>query len=245
MTVKVAVLAIASGGEAYDSMKLVTQEHLRAASSAGLDVSTQFVYGTPCTTQTPTDLDVVYDVRESLIPGILQKTQKALAEALAASPDFIIRTNASTWFHWDKLAAWLSTAPRTGLAAGYAPDQSHLCGCCIVLTPDVAARLAEYPRYEHAIDDLAIAAALRDLKVDFTWIPRIDILEQGIVGHGTYVGLDPRDAFQVRVKGCLGADGPRMRDPLIMANLTAAYKRGVRDIDELLKESVKGVETIV
>ncbi len=249
MPIRVALLAIASGGQAYDDMKLVTREHLKSVPPE-LVVDAQFVYGTPCTTTAPTELDVVYDVKESLIPGILHKTQRALERVLAPpeggdAVDFVIRTNASTWFHWDRLAQFLATAPRTGLAAGYAPDQSHLCGCCIVMSPDVARKLARHDEYDHVIDDLAIAGALRHLGIASTWIPRIDILEHGIVGHGDHMGLDPRHSFQVRVKGCLGADGPRARDPLIMANLTAAYQRGVRDIDQLLRESVRGVETLV
>lgn len=246
---RVAWLAIASGGAAYDAMKTVMREHLESARPA-LDVHGEFVYGHGTETRAPTDLDRVYDVQESLIPGILDKTVHAFKAHLAGTincpeVDYVVRTNVSTWFHWDKLAEFLRTAPRTGFAAGYSPDQTHLCGNCIVLSPDVARKLADYRDYEYIIDDLAIAKALQRMGVRFSWIPRIDILENGVVGHGASLGLVPRNSFQYRVKGCVGTDGPRMRDPAIMANLTRAYRRGVRDTDSLLHAAVDRIETLV
>jgi hypothetical protein len=253
---RVAWLAIASGGDGYDVMKAVVHEHLGNVPDA-LDVSPQFVYGTrgddEPVTRRETEHDRVYDVPESLIPGVLNKTLAALHDLSGAGgdsstppPDYVVRTNLSTFFHWDRLAAWLQTAPRRGLAAGYSPDQSHLCGCCMVLSGDVARRLAAYREFNTSlIDDLAIAEALRYLGVPSVWIPRIDILEYGIVGHGGDLGLDPRQAFQVRVKSTTGGEAERTaRDPRILANLVRAYRNGVRDTDNLLHASVRGLDTL-
>lgn len=245
----VAWLAIASGGEAYDAMKLVGAEHLNSVDNGVLDIKAQYVYGTDSTSAVKkyaTPLDKMYDVPESMIPGILDKSVLAMRAALLDSPDYVIRTNASTWFHWDKLAAWLENAPRTGLAAGYSPDQSHLCGCCVILSADVARKLTDDAVLDKSlIDDLAMSKALRELGVQFTWIPRIDILDHGIVGHGSELGMDPADAFQLRIKGCLGGDAPgRMRDPAIMANLMRSYRRGTRDIHELLHAGMSGIAAL-
>jgi hypothetical protein len=247
---RVDVLAIASPGQAYDALKVVAWEHSKAA-PPGFRV--EFVYGDSVSAK-PTPLDAHYDdVPECMIPGILDKSIAAMRAALdsADPPDFIVRTNVSTWFRWDRMAYWLETAPRTGLAAGYSPDHTHLCGCCIVLSADVARALVGYKGYDTSlIDDLAIAKALDAMGVAFRWIPRIDILSDAIVGHCTE-GQDPLEAFQVRIKSCLGGgdegwpQGGRMRDATIMANLMRAYRRGTRDVNELLQAGLDGVEVLV
>jgi hypothetical protein len=248
---RVDVLAIASPGRVYDAMKAVAAEHARAA-PPGFRV--EFVYGGGGgggngTTPGGATLDRSYDVPENMVPGILDKSIAAMRAALdsADPPQYIVRTNVSTWFRWDRLAAYLETAHRTGLAAGYSPDHSHLCGCCIVLSADVARALVDFDSYDKSlIDDLAIAGALRRLGVDVQWIPRVDILADAIVGHGEEVGQDPAETCQVRVKHCLGGDDEaRMRDASIMANLMRAYRRGTRDLHGLLHAGMAGIETLV
>lgn len=245
---RVDLLAIASPGQVYDAMKAVTAEHLRSA-PPHLGLRAEFVYGDGVSGK-PTPLDVHYDdVPECMIPGILDKSIAAMRAALDSSnpPDYIVRTNSSTWFHWDRLAAYLETAPRAGLAAGYSPDRTHLCGCCIVLSADVARALVDFDGYDKTlIDDLAIAQALARLGVGVAWIPRVDILADGIQGHGGEVGLDPEEAFQVRVKACLGGDSAtRQRDAAVLANLMRAYRRGMRDTHDLLRASMAGIAELV
>lgn len=244
---RVALLVAASRGDVYDDMKAVTTEHLKTADPADLDITARFVYGARDDGLPPTDLatplDAHYDTPESLIPGILDKSLAAIKDVLAAHPDirYVVRTNASTWFHWDRLAEFLRAAPPQGLAAGYAPDQSHLCGCCIVLSRDVAERLVATEMSRDLIDDLAIAGALDRLGVRPAWVPRVDILGPGIVGHGSELGLDPLAAFHVRVKGCAGGDGrERGRDAVLMAHLAHAYATGARLMPDLLQAAARG-----
>ena len=246
---RVDVLAIASPGEAYDAMKSATAQH-----TAPPGFRVEFVYGSAkpgesAGTLATTPLDRSYDVPENMVPGILDKSIAAMRAALDSSdpPDYIVRTNASTWFHWDRLAAYLRAAPRAGLAAGYSPDHSHLCGCCIVLSADVARALVDFDDFDKSLlDDLAIARALARLGVAVAWIPRIDILADGIQGHGAEAGLDPGDAFQFRVKACLGGDSrARQRDATIMANMSGAYARGARDVHDLLRAGLHGIAQLV
>ena len=248
--VRVAWLAIASHAQAYDDMKSHMLRHLRAAEDAGLDLVPKFLYGgAPDKGKAAAhELDAVYtEVRECLVPGVLQKTLAALREVTSDDsppPDFVIRTNLSTWFHWDKLAEYLAHAPRSSLAAGYSPGHSHLCGCCMVLSLDVARWLARYNGYDESlIDDLAFAEAFRALGVRFAWIPRIDILQHHIVGMGNELGMNPLDAFQYRIKSCCGGerDDRGVQDPVVMRALTDAYASGERDPDRLLRGCIEAV----
>ncbi len=257
---RVALLAIASHAPAYDEMKACALAHLeQAAGAPGLAVEPWFLYGATAAAGSGSDtkgkgslheLDAVYpDVEESLVPGVLLKTVAALREVTDNdaddddAPDFVIRTNLSTWFHWDKLAAFLAGAPRSRFAAGYSPDKSHLCGCCMVLSADVARQLAQYDAYDvSAIDDLALSEALGRLGVPVRWIPRIDILKSHIEGLGNEEGLDPLDAFHYRVKSCVGGDADRCaQDPTVLRALTDAYAAGERDPDALLRKCVERV----
>jgi hypothetical protein len=248
---RVAWLAIASRAPAYDDMKEHTIRHLQQASAAGLELEPLFLYGGAGKGKAAVhELDVVYpDIAECLVPGVLHKTIAALRrvteESSPAPPDYVIRTNLSTWFHWDKLAEFLSGAPRTRFAAGYSPDHSHLCGCCMVLSLDVARQLARFEGYdEGAIDDLAIAQALRNLGIPMRWVPRIDMLKTHIEGFGNELGLNPMDAFHYRIKSCIGGgrEDRGVQDPVVMRALTDAYAAGERDPDHLLHRCIAAVQ---
>ena len=248
---RVTWLAIASHAPAYDEMKSHMVRHLRTAESAGLELDPKFLYGVADGNKGKDEVhefDAVYpEVRECLVPGVLEKTLAALREVTDESkepPDFVIRTNLSTWFHWDKLAEFLADAPRTSLAAGYSPDRSHLCGCCMVLSLDVARQLAWYDGYDMSlIDDLAIAKALTALCLRVQWIPRIDILKDHIQGWGNELGLHPLAAFQYRIKSCCGGErADRGQDIVVMQALTDAYASGERDADRLLRLCIEAVQ---
>ena len=78
--------------------------------------------------------------QENFIPGILEKT--VLALGYLNDHDYVVRTNLSNFWIWDRLIDFLRTAPRQGFYAGKVgcnPD--HINGGGIILSNDVAKML--------------------------------------------------------------------------------------------------------
>jgi hypothetical protein len=117
----------------------------------------------------------------------------------------------------------------------------------MVLSADVARRLALFDGYNASLpDDLAFSTALRELGIEFRWIPRIDILKHHIEGLGNELGMNPLDAFHYRIKSCPGGeqDDRGTQDPAVMRALTDAYAAGERDPDRLLQGCVAAVQAV-
>lgn len=203
---KVLLACIASSGGAYDAMKLCADRH---AADAPPWIDVRFVHGDG-DIAVPTTRDRAYPAAgEGLVPGVMRKLLLAFKDALAEGYDFVIQSNLSTWFDWNKLAAFVHSVPTAGLIAGNTDPSCGfwMCGCCLVMSRDVVQRVVDRHWDElwnsTDFDDVALCTALRDLK--FLQIPRIDVY------HGQYPGvrvhngakLMPdavRDAFHVRVK---------------------------------------------
>jgi hypothetical protein len=229
---RVLLLCMASGGEAYDRMRSATTCH---ADTAPDNVDVVFAYGRAVSPGAPgppeaTPGAVGYDVEECLIPGLMRKTLCALRDSRGY--DYVVRSNLSTWFHWERLLAWLRAAPRRGLAAGLADDRSHLCGCCMVLSADVVERVLARRSELWDSDELDDVALSRVLFEDFkpAWIPRMDVYVTQPPGARLALhvaDMDPADAleatFAVR---CKSAD--RAADAAVMERLGGWYARGHR-----------------
>lgn len=184
---RVLVLAIASGGEVYDSMKSVADAH---ADRAPPNVHVRFVYGAapadvaPIATRAPSRRDVTFRaVPESLHPGVMRKTLLALKTVAEHEEyDYVVRTNLSTFFDWTRLCGWLADAPRRDLVAGTVDGDcgSWMCGCCIVMSADVVRRVVHECWEElwdaPELDDVALSAALRRLVPGgYARLPRLDV----------------------------------------------------------------------
>lgn len=197
-TMKVAVLVIASPGAAYARFRELWALH---AARAPASMTVRFLV-----TEAGDDMDWAFPgVRESLVPGILDKTLLAFRRCVDEGFDAVVRTNLSSFYHWKALGDFLRGAPERGLAAGLSPDRSHLSGCNLVLSRDVVehvlAHAAELDRGK--IDDLALSALLlRDFRA--RWVPRLEIVDvsgtRGLLSlPGAGAGADP-EPFHVRLK---------------------------------------------
>jgi hypothetical protein len=222
-------------------MKMQSFAHLRQT-PPGLIVDWKYVYGKDSTPPFTTVHDVMYDVEETLIPGLLKKTMLAFREIEESGKqyDFIIRTNLSTWFHWENLLNLLAEFPATDLVAGYSPDQSHLCGCCIIMSPDVVRHLIAHESSldQSLLDDMAFSKKFDEMGLFPRWISRIDVLDTGIVANGLHFGLRYEDSVQVRIKTASGGGQDRRRDVSVMTTLMQSYRAGNRGYKELLEACV-------
>lgn len=204
---RVLVACIASSGEPYNAMKRVVNNHA-ASAPAGVDVV--YLHGEGAIEEV-TDRDRAYPVEEGLGRGVTRKTLCAFKDAIAEGYDYVVRSNLSTWFDWDKMMAWLNTAPRAGLAAGTSDKNCGfwLCGCCIVLSIDVVRDIVD--KHWSALwddvelDDIVLSRALLDIVPAFVEIPRIDIYHRQYPGLCVHQGDMPltkavAEAFVFRVK---------------------------------------------
>lgn len=247
---KVLMLAIASEGEQYSRMKAALTSHYLDSGLSWLDL--RFVYAGHASDPRG-ELDLVYpQLEESMVPGIFDKTVLALSE-MTGDYDFIVRTNMSTWFHWDLLHAYLLACPRNGLLAGCAPtDKQHVSGYCIIMSADVADVLVQrapfvgermldgvaitrlmvpdwQPGWMHLVDDVEIS---RLLMPDFPphWVHKVDMYDGG-KGLASSPGADMNDVFVFRHKS------DRALDAASMKALSACYARGLRGVRQLLGAS--------
>ena len=176
---RVLVLSIATrGDEAYDGMKRV----LQAEAAKGLPEgwSHKFVYagGEP---GDPAHDVVIQDVQEGLVPGVARKTLAALKLHADDDYDYVIRSNLSTLWLWDRLRAFIEAAPRTRLFAGTVDERSgdHVCGCCMIWSRDVVAHLLEQPQWDEVWnsqepDDVALDRVCGRF-ADLSPVPRLDV----------------------------------------------------------------------
>lgn len=191
---RVLFLVIASRGKAYDGMRRAWDVHLRAAPAC---VDARFLYGGGGGGGGPLENDVEYDdIRECLVPGALDKTVRFLSETDLSGYDYVVRTNLSSWFHWGRLLAWLRERPRVGFAAGFSPDRSHLSGCNLTLSRDLAAGLASAPLDRGLVDDLAWSPWVFSEAAVVERVPRLDLVYDD---HAELHG-DADAAWHVRLK---------------------------------------------
>lgn len=223
---RVLVLVIASrpaGGTAaeydvpaYAPMREAWDKHA-AQAPEGLDV--RFVYGAGGPAG-PRDW-TFEDVPETATPGILDKTVLALERGLRDGYDAFVRTNLSSFYQWRALLDFLRSQPPERLAAGLCPDRSHLSGCNLVMSRDVAqAVVAATTTLDRSkIDDLAISEFLLSRYAP-TWISRLELVFGADRG---YVLLHPGDAgeaaFHVRLKN----PGKRDTDAVFLRRLVDLY----------------------
>ena len=199
---RVLVLVLASRGGAYDGMRRAWSA-ARARAPPGVTV--RFLYGGDGDggggdggDGDDGDGDVVYDdIPETIVPGALDKTVRFLSAAnVVDAYDYVVRTNLSSWFHWARLLAWLRDQPRTGFAAGYSPDGTHLSGCNLTLSRDLAKKLATAPLDRGLVDDLAGSPWLFAYATHLETVPRLDLVyDASVLFHG-----DAASGWHVRLK---------------------------------------------
>ena len=211
--VRVLILAIGGPGAVYSAMEHMFDEHFSRHAPPGFDL--WFLHGQNAFHRARR---IVFgDINDCVIPGGLDKTLAALRVLKLEEYDFVVRTNLSSWFHWCGLRDFLLRQPRFGFAAGFSPDLSHLSGCNLMLSSDIAAKLTTADLIDRRLyDDVAISNWLRDFEagVKWVWVSRIDLVyENSILVHGIC-----DEAFHVRLK-----HDNRWHDVHLLHELTGLY----------------------
>lgn len=174
-TPRVLVLSIATRDEMYDGMRRVLN---RQAADLPPGWAHKFVYAGEDADPSDEDAVVVTDVQESLVPGVARKTLAAL-KLLAQDYDYVIRTNLSTLWLWDRLQAYIQAAPRTRFFGGTVDPRSgeHVCGCCMIWSRDVVDHLLE--QWEEVWDatdpDDAVMTRVCARFAEVSPVPRLDV----------------------------------------------------------------------
>ena len=111
---KILCLIIASKTDEYTQMEQQWRKHISKiqASSASQTVAFFFLYSSTAISEPVVDHDahtITVPGQESLIPGIFDKTMRALSATIHIHYDYLLRTNLSSFFDFRKLAAYLET----------------------------------------------------------------------------------------------------------------------------------------
>jgi hypothetical protein len=112
---------------------------------------------------------------ESLHPGILDKTVAALRHYLDRGYDFILRTNLSSLWFFDRFAQVLEDMPSSGVYAGVNSSvRRYVSGGGLLLSCDVARLLVEnmHLNTTNCVDDVDIGCVLEALGVEIRSFPQ-------------------------------------------------------------------------
>ena len=145
---------------------------------------------------------------ESIIPGMYQKTMKAIEYVSNNyTYDYIVRTNLSTFWNIPNLFKLCETFPKTNFAGGY-NIQGFISGTGIIMSPDVATILYRTPYIPIIHDDVAISDVFRLHNIplynitEYKWgflVPQSDILPNNC----RYLNIDDSnfdDILNFRIK---------------------------------------------
>lgn len=190
------------------------------------------------------DVAVVDDVEEGLVPGVARKTLAALKRH-AAGYDYVVRTNLSTLWLWNRLHTWLDTAPRERLCAGTVDPRSgaHACGCAMIWSRDVVDHLLAQPQWDEVWDsaepDDVVLTRVCSRIAALSPLPRLDVYGYMFPALQVHHAPHPlhdclRHMTHVRFKSC-----DRLFDAASMqtAGLVLRHLRGLapdRPVDLLL-----------
>lgn len=143
------LLVLASDNlDIYRKFKQIYEQYLNVSN----DIKVFFVLGNSTTKNTPGINDLIFDVPETYYPGMLQKTLAAITHIKNNySCDYVIRTNLSTFWIFDRLLKRLDTLPSTNYATGPFRSCKHngkilpsyISGTSLVMTKDAAFSLLE------------------------------------------------------------------------------------------------------
>jgi hypothetical protein len=144
-----------------------------------------FITASPIVTLPYLDNDTLYvSGEESFIPGIFEKTVKAIEYFKDHNYDYILRTNLSSVFNLNKLEMVIQDFPRDGLYAGINIDNSAS-GAGMLMSKDVYMILLD-PIYKDilhdVIDDIKIGWIMRNKDVILT-----PLIRQDITGLNQYI----------------------------------------------------------
>ncbi|GBG00401.1 hypothetical protein Rsub_13338 [Raphidocelis subcapitata] len=127
-------------------------------------------------------------MRESYIPGILDKTVEGLRVMLSdtrRSFKYVLRTNMSSMWHWARFMAHVAALPASGVFAGVTfemsehPGVTFASGAGYTVSRDVARTIVEGAAElnKHVLDDVAVGLLLGKRGVRPTGMGRCDLTD--------------------------------------------------------------------
>jgi hypothetical protein len=147
---------------------------------------------------------IFLQIENSRVPGIVMKTVmalEALSPRIGTEFNFVLRTNLSSFYIFDRLLKYLKRLPKTACYSGSILGPYSTSGCGFIISPDVAQIMMdnkEFLRNSHLADDDAIGELMHAKKIPAIFHPCKDyhVLER----DWTPNDFIPPFLFQVRVK---------------------------------------------
>ncbi len=180
-TNNIAIVAIASRGSIYDSLiNVYWIPFIKYVNKNYSNVKIYLIFGSNIDI-TPfeciKDNIMVCNTKDSLIPGILNKTIKSFEILLKENYDYIMRTNLSTFIVVDNLLKILKSFDKTNVYAGYIGyhyDTIFIAGCGFILSSDNVKYIVKNKNKLNILepDDVAIGQLIKNRQE----APRFDII---------------------------------------------------------------------
>lgn len=129
---------------------------------------------------------IYFNVPEIPIPGIFEKTIKAMEifskqEIMWNNVEYVIRTNLSSFYIWDRVISHMKDMPKTRLIGGginMTPIPPYVSGCGMIMSKDMCELLISSfsdPSKFYLDDDRMIGKVFHDNGIELTDIPRFNI----------------------------------------------------------------------
>ena len=224
--IKGVIVVICSPGKAYAAMETAWLISWQRQGVEGLLL--MFLYGSETAThvqvvgvpQNPHVIRFTAPVRETLIPGVLEKTHLAMKYVKVFYPDaYIFRTNLSS--HVDlKVLDRLMINQNRAIAVGISPLRNHLSGAGLGLTSEALTTLLNAWKLvpTDVIDDVAMSEAIFKT-MPVVWTGRLDrVWPDGLIQHGS------APWYHVRVKGLDRVDDARILQELADEGMPRALR---------------------
>lgn len=152
---------IASYSEVYNAYKVEWVELCRRVKQLGYPIDFYFIYNGATEFREQVHechTDMYFPFRETLKPGILQKTVAFYKLILDKDTSFthMIRTNLSSFYRFDKLMEAMAELPAKNAVLAHYIKNSYPSGCGAVFTRDIIEYIAQYeidyawPHYDDA-----------------------------------------------------------------------------------------------
>jgi hypothetical protein len=210
------ILIIASPGDVYSKFRTVWEKYMEANPL----IRCFFIYNKDQGADVSDKRNIVSDIESgNMIPGCLIKSLYAFDFCLKNfNFDYILRTNLSSFYRFDKLLEYVDTIPCTKcLSAVIGHDGGpFLSGAGMIISKDMISDIVQnrHKIDSSIIDDLAISVYLRD---NNSFIPcqRCDLTNNETP---SVVDTINTDKFHFRIK-----TSNRINDPMIMDKLYYKY----------------------
>jgi len=143
---------------------------------------------------------------ETLVPGIINKTiqsMETLLPQIKTEFDYVLRTNLSSFYAFDRLLEFLETLPRENVYCGtcYGEVPNGASGSGYILSSDMVELLVDNKNYFYnqlIPDDVLVANFFKSRNIPARHHERIDLMPLSVWHNNKY--FIPYDIFQFRVK---------------------------------------------